>query len=378
MRMAYGDALASENRHPGDIGVMSSGGITGSHDAANTRGPCVVVGRKGSYGSVYWSADPVFVIDTAYYVDRRVTDVHLRWLYYVLQAINLKGSSQDVGVPGLSREAVYALAIDRLSSFEEQRRVADFLDDQVALLDRATAAVQLRRQLVLERFRAELAASVLRPPTEGRRTRLVDLFEYERNGIWGEEPDGGPDDIPCVRVADFDRFAFRAVDAPTIRKVPFAQRAPRLLRQGDVLLEKSGGTGLNPVGCAVLYESDTPAVCSNFIAALRPKVSVNATYAGFILAACYQTRRNGPFVNQTTGIQNLDSGAYLRLAIGVPERDEQAARVDRIFSARATSEAALSHLSRQGELLQERKQALITAAVTCELDVATASARSVA
>ena len=206
----------------------------------------------------------------------------------------------------------------------------------------------------------------------------MDLFEYERNGIWGEEPDGGPDDIACVRVADFDRFSFRAVDAPTIRKVPFAQRSPRLLRRGDVLLEKSGGTGLNPVGCAVLYESNTPALCSNFIAALRPKASVNATYAGFVMAACYQARRNGPFVNQTTGIQNLDSAAYLRLHIGLPEVEGQAARVERILSARATSEAALSLLSRQGELLQERKQALITSAVTGEFDVTTASARNVA
>ena len=31
-----------------------------------------------------------------------------------------------------------------------------------------------------------------------------------QNGVWGDEPTGGADDVPCARVADFDRKIGRA------------------------------------------------------------------------------------------------------------------------------------------------------------------------
>jgi type I restriction enzyme S subunit len=63
-----------------------------------------------------------------------------------------------------------------------------------------------------------------------------------QNGVWGEEPLGGEDDIVCVRVADFDRIRNRVDDAAlTVRAVPASERRSRLLRRGDLLLEKSRG-----------------------------------------------------------------------------------------------------------------------------------------
>ena len=61
------------------------------------------------------------------------------------------------------------------------------------------------------------------------------------NGVWGDEPDG-ENDIPCIRVADFDRRRFRVnFFEPTLRAITPSQRAGRELRTGDLLLEKSGG-----------------------------------------------------------------------------------------------------------------------------------------
>lgn len=123
--MSYGDALAADEREEGAVPVMSSGGITGTHDQPNTLAPAIVVGRKGSHGSVWWSEIPAFVIDTAYSIDRSNTTAHLRWLYYVLQSLGLGQLSNDVGVPGLSREAAYE-ALVTVVPIDEQRRIADF------------------------------------------------------------------------------------------------------------------------------------------------------------------------------------------------------------------------------------------------------------
>ena len=100
--------------------------------------------------------------------------------------------------------------------------------------------------------------------------RLKWSVESCRNGIWGDEPQNNDDDVPCVRVADFDRQRMRVVLAePTIRNVTAKERLSRVLGRGDLLLEKSGGGESQPVGFVVLYDDTSPAICSNFVARVK-------------------------------------------------------------------------------------------------------------
>jgi type I restriction enzyme S subunit len=232
-------------------------------------------------------------------------------------------------------------------------------------------AVQLR--LLEERFRTLLVERFIakdRSETAGM-VRLKHLFEFDRGGIWGDEPTGGPDDVTCIRVADFDRYTFRVgSDSETRRSVPEAQALPRLLRRGDVLLEKSGGTQDKPVGCAVSYEGDERAVCSNFVAQLRPRSEHNARFIGLLMAAHYQAKLNTPYVKQTTGIQNLDGAGYLGDYAFVPDRATQDAVVAEVEQELDLAVRASSELDRSAALLNERKTAIITAAVTGQMEVA--------
>ena len=92
------------------------------------------------------------------------------------------------------------------------------------------------------------------------------------NGIWGSDPEGTSDDIVCVRVADFNRVTFRVnAGCPTLRALAAQERFGRILSKGDLLLEKSGGGELQPVGAVVIYDQDTPAVCSNFVARMAAR-----------------------------------------------------------------------------------------------------------
>ena len=79
-------------------------------------------------------------------------------------------------------------------------------------------------------------------PTHWESQRLKWSHTACQNGIWGDEPDGGVDDIACVRVADFDRVKFRIdMSKTTFRSVDGSHRMARKLELGDLLLEKSGG-----------------------------------------------------------------------------------------------------------------------------------------
>ena len=70
-RMGYGDSLADGVRQDGTVPVFGSNGRVGVHNSANTKAPCIVIGRKGSFGKINYCPEPVFAIDTTFVVDSR-------------------------------------------------------------------------------------------------------------------------------------------------------------------------------------------------------------------------------------------------------------------------------------------------------------------
>jgi len=332
----------------------------------------LVVGMDGDFNVAWWSKGPAALNQRLCRLRARQGKAVQRYLYYALPRV-LKVINDLTYYTTVKHLASGDLLSEKvlLPSVEEQQRIADYLDYETARIDELIAEHRLHFDLLEERFRALLVTTLVRrSPDESRRpTRLKFLFEYERNGYWGEEAKGDSNDVLCVRVADFDRRTFTAgPNATTIRNVLPTQRLPRLLQRGDVLLEKSGGTDDKPVGCAVSYDGDEPAICSNFIATLRPSDAVDLRWAALLLAAHYSARLNAPFVKQTIGIQNLDSASYLGLRVWVPSIAAQRKEADRLDAYRRHISATQDEVNTQVRLLQEHRQALVTHAVTHGID----------
>lgn len=116
-RLVYGDALPDVSRQDGSVPVYGSNGRVGFHSVSNTQAPCIVVGRKGSFGKVQYSDVPVYAIDTTFFVDSKFSSADLRWLFFGLGWLRLDEVSKDSAVPGLDREDAYKrlLPLPRLS-----------------------------------------------------------------------------------------------------------------------------------------------------------------------------------------------------------------------------------------------------------------------
>ena len=208
-------------------------------------------------------------------------------------------------------------------------------------------------------------------PSHWTLTRLRATVNGCINGVWGNEP-SGRDDLVCVRVADFDRERFRILlERKTMRAVIPNERARRLLKKGDLLLEKSGGGDLQPVGAVMLYEHDDLAVCSNFIARMPIASPHDSRYLAYLHSHLYALRLNVRSIKQTTGIQNLDSYSYLCERVALPSSNEQTA----IARYLGHMDRRIQKYTRAKEkliaLLDEYKQALIHQAVTGQIDVRT-------
>lgn len=106
----YGKALKKTERIDGPYPVYGSGGITGSHNAYLVEGPGIIVGRKGSIGTIYWEDGKFHPIDTVYYVATK-EEIPLSYLYYLMKTLNLPSMNTDAAVPGLNRDNVYRLEV---------------------------------------------------------------------------------------------------------------------------------------------------------------------------------------------------------------------------------------------------------------------------
>ncbi|MER6993964.1 restriction endonuclease subunit S [Saccharopolyspora hirsuta] len=299
-----------------------------------------------------------------------------RTFYHYMYEALVVGSTNQIE---LNRERL-AYAPVPLPPLEEQRRIADFLDAETSRIDRLVSYREAQVELLRKKFDSLLIHTVLpRCGQQGwRATRLKYLFDFVNGGVWGEEPVGDGSDVRCVRVADFDREGLRSdPEAPTERNVSVALAGRRILCPGDVLLEKSGGGEKNPVGFAVTFDSHRKSICSNFVAMMRPVRGVNPRYVALLMAGFYKAGMNTPFIKQTTGIQNLDVGAYLAQRVLLPENNEQAELAGFLDASLERFRSIRSRMGHQIELLSERRQALITAAVTGQIDVTTASGRGI-
>nr|WP_241246499.1 MULTISPECIES: restriction endonuclease subunit S [Micrococcus] len=136
-------------------------------------------------------------------------------------------------------------------------------------------------------------------------------------------------------------------------------------------MEKSGGTGINPVGFVVSYESDEESIFANFIVRLRPRPDQHARFWLYALNGAYTSGLTWKSVNQTTGIQNLDMASFMSELFPVPPLDEQREIADHLDRETAKIDALIAKAERFIELAQERRAALITAAVTGQIEIPT-------
>lgn len=158
----YGNSLPSNERTDGNIPVYGSNGIVGYHDVATTDSPCIIVGRKGSYGKINISDVKCFPIDTTYYIDNTKTKENVHWLFYLLGTLDLDGFSEDTGVPGLSREYAYNRDVITPSQ-KEQEAIAVYLDEKCGAID----AVIERKERLLALYAEKRQAIINRAVTCG-------------------------------------------------------------------------------------------------------------------------------------------------------------------------------------------------------------------
>ncbi|MEP0880981.1 restriction endonuclease subunit S [Trichocoleus sp. ST-U3] len=129
--------LPHSKRQPGDIPVVSSSGISGTHSEARVTSPGIVTGRYGTVGEVFFINKDFWPLNTTLFVKNFKGNDPL-FISFLLRIIDFQPFSGKSGVPGVNRNDLHSIKV-KLPPLPEQKSIAQALSDvdaAIAELDR--------------------------------------------------------------------------------------------------------------------------------------------------------------------------------------------------------------------------------------------------
>ncbi len=154
---------------------------------------------------------------------------------------------------------------------------------------------------------------------------IKDLITDKLSGEWGNEPVDG-EGYKVIRTTNFTNYGIIDYEKIVVRDIDAQKVDKKHLKNGDIIIEKSGGSPAQPVGRVVFFdlETDEKFLCNNFTTILRPnKDLVVPKYFFYQLHIAYQRGKTKRYQNKTTGIINLQLDKYLEEKIEVPSLPDQ-------------------------------------------------------
>jgi len=345
------DIAVQASVRPGDI-LLSAAGSVGksllylSHEPACYAGYLVLVRPKPDVDSrylAYWTESPLFLdqVETG-----KVTSTIDNFS---------AGKYRDLAVP--------------LPPISAQRAIADYLDRETARIDALIEKKQRMLELLEERLQVEVDLATV-PGDEP----LVSLRRYVSDACDG--PFGSAlksehyteSGARVIRLGNIGRASWRDGD---VARIPFgywAELEHHHAQAGDVVIAGLGDEG-NPVGRACVLPELGPALVKADCYRLRLR---EGAADGVYLAWYLSSRRglaNAERMAEGSTRPRLTLAKALSLPIPLLTVDRQHAIARCLVDQFARFEAVKKPLSSQIALLQEHRQALITAAVTGELEI---------
>lgn len=294
----------------------------------------------------------------------------------------------------LSADRVRAVRLD-VPKLDMQRRIADFLDAETNRIDTLVNVRVSQRCTLAERTYSvvsdRLLPGILSTPkgqmpwpwlpdlsTDRPLVRLGYVCRIQ-NGITidsGRNVVGDAITRPYLRVANV-QAGYVALDSVTEVTVRKDMAKASTLRPGDVLMTEGGD--LDKLGRGTVWRGELPGCLhQNHVFALRPDTTrLNADYLALMTQTLHGRCYFESTGSKTTNLASTNSSKILSFPVPLPPLQTQVRLVAEVQNSLDILGRTTARLDTQLRLLGERRQALITAAVTGQIDVSTASGRGI-
>jgi len=346
--------------------VYGSGGEFARATEYLHEGESVLFGRKGTVDRPLYVNGRFWTVDTMYYTVPG-PQVEPKFLYYWATTIPFDLYSTNTALPSMTSGMLGRLQFPLLER-KNQRRIADYLDRETATID-ALIEKQKRLRSVLKERRQEVVRAHL--ADVGPQVQLRHLVVRERPMTYGilqagEHDDGG---VPYIGPADISRVggtpALQDLRRTTVEIA--AQYRRSTLRPGDLVA--SIGPAYGHV-MEVSEELDGANLTQDTVRLALDPDRANRRYLMWVLQGA-ASRDFWDFEITGATFRRLNLGTLARTPVPLPSLNEQREIADHLDRATAKIDALIAKAERFIELAQERRAALITAAVTGQIEIPT-------
>jgi type I restriction enzyme S subunit len=365
-RFAYGDSLPNTSRTNGNVPVYGSNGIIGKHNESNTLSPCLIIGRKGSFGKINYSKKSCFAIDTTYFIDKRYTSNNIRYLFYLLRWANLDSISKDSAIPGLSRGDAYKTLLP-YCSIDEQQKISKFLDTKTEEISRFIA----NKRRLIELLKEQKQAIINKAVTKG----ITPDVKLKPSGVeWlGEVPEGW-EILPIkrqFRCLNHKRIPLSAVERGKMQKrlYPYygasgiIDKVDDYLFDDELLLIAEDGANLVLRNLKLVIIARGKFWVNNHAHILKP-INGNIEFLSHIL----ERLDYRPWISGAAQ-PKLTKERLMNIYIAVPKPEEQDRIIEHIKKQTKHIEITISRAEQEIGLMEEYRVRLISDVVTGAVDV---------
>lgn len=143
---------------------------------------------------------------------------------------------------------------------------------------------------------------------------LISIFDKPQGGEWGDD-DAAGNGTPVLRTTNFTDGGYIDYSDVATRVIDPKKLAKKALVAGDILIEKSGGSGDKPVGRVVFFEGESEKYFNNNFTArlhLAGRYPLGKYYTFFFMYINYWLGGTKLYEGKTTGIHNLKLTDYLQ------------------------------------------------------------------
>ncbi|MEQ8971825.1 MAG: restriction endonuclease subunit S [Coleofasciculus sp. C1-SOL-03] len=372
LKLDYGKPLPARERNPnGQYPVFGSGGQIGLHSKPLTKAPVIVVGRKGSIGSIFYSSKPCWSIDTTYYIDDFPYYLNPKYVYFFLKIIDLEKLNRAASIPGLGRDDVYAFGIpipypnNPIFSLDVQNRIVSRIESWLGelkgdhqLLDKIRRDTSRFREMKLEEIFENLPSA---------RQPLMDVIESPPRNGWSPKCDDNPNGTPVLKLGAVLRFQYNP-DEFKRTSLPTDPNAHYWLKPGDVLISRSNTIEL--VGHAAIY-SGTPFPCIYPDLMMRIRVEQSKADSHF-LVYWLQSKEVRHFIQSRASgasptMKKINQGHVCNIPFPVISVEEQHQLVHYLDSIQSEVNEMLRTMQQDAKLLERLEQSILEKAFQGQL-----------
>ena len=363
--------------------VVGSGGVFAYASDFLYEGESVLLGRKGTIDKPLHITGRFWTVDTMYWTKIH-PDASGRFAYYSALTIPFNFYSTNTALPSMTKGALSSHRLAR-PPLPEQTQIAAFLDRETAKIDALISEQQRLMELLKEKRQAVISHAVtkgLNPnapmkssgiewlgdvPKHWRVVPLNILATMIQTGPFGSQlhsADYVDNGIPVINPSNIKDGKIEPDWSCSITAEDATRLSQHKLVEGDIVFGRRGEMGR----CALVSTSETGWICGTGSLNVRLSQQASPRFVAIYLGTEY-VRERLKLESVGSTMDNLNTQILGSVNVPISTVDEQKDIATYLEKQSSKFDTLTTEAQHTIDLLQERRTALISAAVTGQIDV---------